>query len=157
MFETTSTMQNFMVLFHMQYMQDTKVTVHTWFHLDETPLTSLLINSLPHHQKCWYSTLINVHETSMKPALGLVLSLLLYISTFTQMYRCHSASAHSFLYASYRVHRASRENQLLGFSEGIQCEFKKMEVEELHLPVQVNGLNRKLVARAHVCVLCPAS
>jgi hypothetical protein len=51
-FEITSIMQSFMVSFHRHQMQDTNcvvVIVHTWFHLDEIPLTSLVINSLPRH------------------------------------------------------------------------------------------------------------
>ena len=49
------------------------VPVHIWFHLDKTHFISLLINLVPHHLNWWHNILFNMHETTIKPPLRIIL------------------------------------------------------------------------------------
>jgi hypothetical protein len=41
------------------------------YHLHETQLTSLFINTLPQHQKCCHNIIFNVHGTSTETGLSI--------------------------------------------------------------------------------------
>ena len=60
-----TSMHSFTYCCFSDYMQDTTASC-TRFHPHETYFTSLFINTLLHHQKCWYDSLFNAHKTPLR-------------------------------------------------------------------------------------------
>lgn len=84
-------------------MQNTNTleTVYTRFYLHETHFISLIINTLPHHQKHWHDILCNDHGTLIENGLKTTSSRLYLTLYFTIYFKLHSANSIIYITKQY--------------------------------------------------------